>query len=40
MREGLALWNERSYRLFAPLTETLIEVREAVAGGVEVGLAR
>jgi predicted ATPase len=39
MREGLALWNEMDYRLFAPLTETLRAEREAEAGRVEVGLA-
>jgi class 3 adenylate cyclase/predicted ATPase/ABC-type transport system involved in cytochrome c biogenesis ATPase subunit len=39
MREGLALWNEMHYRLFAPLTETLLAEREAEAGRVEVGLA-
>jgi predicted ATPase len=39
MREGLALWNEMYYRLFAPLTATLLAEREAEAGRVEVGLA-
>ena len=39
MRDGLALWNEMHYRLFAPLTETLLAEREAEAGRVEVGLA-
>jgi len=39
MREGLALWNEMHYRLFAPLTRTLLAEREAEAGRVEVGLA-
>jgi predicted ATPase len=39
MREGLALWNEMHYRLFAPLTATLLAEREAEAGRVEVGLA-
>jgi predicted ATPase len=39
MREGLALWNEMDYRLFAPLTGTLLAEREAEAGRVEVGLA-
>jgi predicted ATPase len=39
MREGLALWNEMHYRLFAPLTVTLLAEREAEAGRVEVGLA-
>jgi len=39
MREGLALWNEMYYRLFAPLTGTLLAEREAEAGRVEVGLA-
>jgi class 3 adenylate cyclase/predicted ATPase/ABC-type transport system involved in cytochrome c biogenesis ATPase subunit len=38
MREGLALWNEMDYRLFAPLTGTLLAEREAEAGRVEVGL--
>ena len=39
MREGLALWNEMDYRLFAPLTCTLLAEREAEAGRAEVGLA-
>jgi predicted ATPase len=39
MREGLALWNEMHYRLFAPLNGTLLAEREAEAGRVEVGLA-
>ena len=39
MREGLALWNEMHYRLFAPLTGTLLAEREADAGRVEVALA-
>jgi class 3 adenylate cyclase/predicted ATPase len=39
MREGLALWNEMHYRLFAPLTRALLAEREAEAGRVEVGLA-
>jgi len=39
MREGLALWNEMDYRLFAPLTGTLLAEREVEAGRVEVGLA-
>jgi len=39
LREGLALWNEMHYRLFAPLTRTLLAEREAQAGRVEVGLA-
>jgi predicted ATPase len=39
MREGLALWNEIHYRLFAPLTGTLLAECEAEAGRVEVGLA-
>ena len=39
MREGLALWNEMHYRLFAPLTGTLLAECEAEAGRVEVGLA-
>jgi predicted ATPase len=38
MREGLALWNEMYYRLFAPLTETLLAECEAEAGRVEIGL--
>jgi class 3 adenylate cyclase/tetratricopeptide (TPR) repeat protein len=39
MREGLALLNEMHYRLFTPLTGTLLAEREAEAGRVEVGLA-
>jgi len=39
MREGLGLWNEMQYRLFAPLTGTLLAEREAEAGRVAVGLA-
>jgi class 3 adenylate cyclase/predicted ATPase len=39
MREGLALWNEMHYRLFAPLTGTLLAECEAAAGRAEVGLA-
>jgi len=39
MRQGLALWNEMYYRLFAPLTATLLAEREAEAGRVEVALA-
>jgi class 3 adenylate cyclase/tetratricopeptide (TPR) repeat protein len=39
MRQGLALWNEMYYRLFAPLTGTLLAEREAEAGRVEVALA-
>jgi predicted ATPase len=39
MREGLALWSEMYYRLFAPLTGTLLAEREAEAGRVEDGLA-
>src|SRR5262249_60588218 len=39
MREGLALWNEMHYRLFGPLTGTLLAEREAEVGRVEVGLA-
>jgi class 3 adenylate cyclase/predicted ATPase/energy-coupling factor transporter ATP-binding protein EcfA2 len=39
MREGLALWNEMDYRLFAPLTGVLLAEREADAGRVEVALA-
>ena len=39
MREGLALLNGMHYRLFTPLTETLLAEREAEAGRVEVGLA-
>jgi class 3 adenylate cyclase/predicted ATPase len=39
VREGLGLWNEMDYRLFAPLTGTLLAEREAEAGRVEDGLA-
>jgi len=39
MREGLALWNEMHYSLFAPLNETLLAECEAEAGRVEIGLA-
>jgi predicted ATPase len=39
MREGLALWSEMHYRLFTPLTGTLLAEREAEAGRIEVGLA-
>jgi class 3 adenylate cyclase/tetratricopeptide (TPR) repeat protein len=39
MREGLALLNEMQYRLFTPLTATLLAEREADAGRVETGLA-
>src|SRR5512132_2289111 len=39
MREGLALWNEMHYRLFAPLTGTLLAECEVEAGRAEVGLA-
>jgi class 3 adenylate cyclase/predicted ATPase/ABC-type transport system involved in cytochrome c biogenesis ATPase subunit len=39
MRQGLALWNEMYYRLFAPLTGTLLAEREAEAGRVEAALA-
>jgi predicted ATPase len=39
MREGLALWHEMHYRLFEPLTGTLLAECEAEAGRVEVGLA-
>ena len=38
MREGLGLWDEMQYRLFAPLTGTLLAEREAEAGRVEAGL--
>src|SRR6266481_3278669 len=37
--EGLALSNEMYFRLFAPLTGTLLAEREAEAGRVEVALA-
>ena len=39
MREGLALWNEMHYRLFGPLTGTLLAECEAEAGRAELGLA-
>ena len=39
MREGLALWNEMHYRLFASLTGTLLAECEAEAGRVDIGLA-
>jgi class 3 adenylate cyclase/predicted ATPase len=39
MREGLARLNEMDYRLFAPLTGTLLAEREAEMGRVESGLA-
>jgi class 3 adenylate cyclase/predicted ATPase len=39
MREGLGLWNEMKYRLFAPLTGTLLAEREAEADRVEAGLS-
>src|SRR5262245_4770198 len=39
MREGLGLWDEMQYRLFAPLTGTLLAEREAEARRVEAGLA-
>jgi tetratricopeptide (TPR) repeat protein len=39
MRQGLALSNEMDYRLFAPLTGTLLAEREAEAGQVDAGLA-
>src|SRR5215510_12107025 len=39
MRQGLALWNEMDYLLFAPLTGTLLAEREAEAGRIEVALA-
>ena len=38
MCEGLALSNEMYFRLFAPLTGTLLAEREAEAGRVEIGL--
>src|SRR6266478_3132527 len=38
MREGLGLWNEMQYRLFAPLTGALLAEGEAEAGRVELGL--
>jgi class 3 adenylate cyclase/tetratricopeptide (TPR) repeat protein len=39
MREGLAMLNQMHYRLFTPLTGTLIGEREAEAGRVDDGLA-
>jgi class 3 adenylate cyclase/tetratricopeptide (TPR) repeat protein len=39
MCEGLALSNEMYFRLFAPLTGTLLAEREAEAGRIEIGLA-
>jgi len=39
IREALALWNEMDFRLFMPLTGTLLAEREAEAGRVEAGLA-
>jgi predicted ATPase len=39
MREGLGLWNEMQYRLFAPLTGALLAEGEAEARRVELGLA-
>jgi class 3 adenylate cyclase/tetratricopeptide (TPR) repeat protein len=39
MRDGFALSNEMYFRLFAPLTGTLLAEREADAGRVDVGLA-
>src|SRR5262249_38610639 len=38
MCDGLALSNEMYFRVFAPLTGTLLAEREAEAGRVEVGL--
>ena len=38
MYEGLALSNEMYFRLFAPLTGTLLAEREGEAGRVEIGL--
>jgi class 3 adenylate cyclase/tetratricopeptide (TPR) repeat protein len=38
MCEGLALSNEMHFRLFAPLTGTLLAEREGEAGRVEIGL--
>ena len=38
MCEGLALSNEMYFRLFAPLTGTLLAEREAEAGRIEIGL--
>src|SRR5262245_2192074 len=39
MREGLALLNEMNYRLFTPLTATLLAEREAETGRVDIGLS-
>src|SRR5260370_19101495 len=39
MREGLGLWNEMQYRLFAPLTGTLLAEGETEAGRREVRAA-
>ncbi len=39
MREGLALWKEMDFQLFAPMTGTLLAERDAEAGRVEAGLA-
>jgi class 3 adenylate cyclase/predicted ATPase/ABC-type transport system involved in cytochrome c biogenesis ATPase subunit len=39
VREALTLWNEMDFRLFAPMTGTLVAEREAEAGRVESGLA-
>jgi class 3 adenylate cyclase/predicted ATPase/ABC-type transport system involved in cytochrome c biogenesis ATPase subunit len=39
MREGVTLYNSMDFRLFAPLTATLLAECEAEAGRVEVGLA-
>jgi predicted ATPase len=39
MREALTLWNEMDFRLFAPMTGTLLAEREAEAGRVESALA-
>jgi predicted ATPase len=38
MYEGLALSNEMYFRLFAPLTGTLLAEREGEAGRVEIGV--
>jgi tetratricopeptide (TPR) repeat protein len=38
MCDGLALSNEMNFRVFAPLTGTLLAEREAEAGRVEIGL--
>jgi hypothetical protein len=38
MCDGLALSNEMYFRVFAPLTGTLLAEREAEAGRVEIGL--